>query len=479
MKLSYIKIFYAIVSFCFLCIIPAKAQSLDVNSVFTVKDFQSLVLRNHPIVKQAFLLGESAQAKVMESLGKFDPLLETHFGRKQFGNKDYYSNWENALKVPLYIAGADLKVGYDRNYGDYTNPQYYTGKSGLGGIGLSVPIGQGLIVDERRNTLWQSQVMQKYAEADKVKQILTIWFNAVQEYWNWYTAYQKYQLMKDGVHLARVRYEAVVKQAELGDKAPVDSVEAFITVQDRQIQLTKLDVELNNARIILSNYLWNENTQPAELPDYAVPERVDSSFADMNDAQLKQLLDYAESQHPEILKLKAKSEQLDLDVAYQKEMMKPKLNVNAQLLTRRNTFGDYHPGYYDFRWENYKISLDFSFPLFMRGARGKIRQAQIKKMDNEYDLLRTNRTIQNDLFTSYNALTGYNKLLFQQKQNIGTQKVLVNAEVSKFDLGESTLFLINSRETKLIDMQMTQQDLIASYKKKIAEIYYKAGTQQE
>ncbi|RZK66353.1 MAG: transporter, partial [Pedobacter sp.] len=48
----------------------------------------------------------------------------------------------------------------------------------------------------------------------------------------------------------------------------------------------------------------------------------------------------------------------------------------------------------------------------------------------------------------------------------------------KFTLGESNLFLINSRETKLIDMKIKQESMISSYQKTIAELYYKAGTRQ-
>ena len=41
----------------------------DSNKVFALKDLEEIVFFNHPIVKQAGLLGEEARAKVMQAWG--------------------------------------------------------------------------------------------------------------------------------------------------------------------------------------------------------------------------------------------------------------------------------------------------------------------------------------------------------------------------------------------------------------------------
>ena len=56
-------------------VIAQQLNSADTSATFLVKDLQELVLLNHPIVKQAGLLSKEAQAKVFQSLGKFDPEL--------------------------------------------------------------------------------------------------------------------------------------------------------------------------------------------------------------------------------------------------------------------------------------------------------------------------------------------------------------------------------------------------------------------
>ncbi|RYY37080.1 MAG: TolC family protein [Sphingobacteriaceae bacterium] len=466
-----------------LCVItmPATcvfAQTADTGRVFALEDLEEIVFKHHPIIKQAALLSEAARANVLQSLGYFDPALKASFGRKLFGDTEYYNNWGSELKVPLYVAGADLKVGYDRNVGMYTNPETRTNLNGLSAVGISIPLGQGLLIDARRSTLWQAKAMVSYAEADKVKQINSVWYTAVKDYWNWYYAYREYMLIKEGVDLAVKRFRAVSSQTLLGDKPPIDSVEASITVQDRQIQLAKSTIEMQNAKLVLSNHLWDEQSQPLELPQNAVPQPVNENINLPGVTLLDTLLGRAERQHPELVKLRAKGSQLDIERRYRQEVLKPKINISGALISSRRDFNTYVPDYYDFNWSNYKIGLEFAFPLFLRAERGKLKEVKLKQQQLSYDLQQSGREIGNSIIGSYNSLTAYKSQLGVQIQSINNQQILLTGELQKFDLGESTLFLINSRESKLIDMKIKRENMISDYQKTLAELYYKAGTRQ-
>ncbi|AMR33957.1 transporter [Mucilaginibacter sp. PAMC 26640] len=452
-----------------------KPIGRDTTQLFLLKDLEELVLMYHPIVKQAELLSQEANAKVMQSLGNFDPAIKASFSRKNFGGIDYYNHWDSELKVPLWLAGADLKIGYDRNVGVYNNPETRTALSGLSGLGLSIPLGQGFLIDARRNTLRQARIMVNYAEAEKVAQINKVWFTAVKDYWSWYYANRQYSLIREGVDLARRRFVAVRNQVIIGDKPPIDSVEAAITVQDREVQLESAQLALSNTRLVLSNHLWSKEGDPQELPLNAVPQNDDKALVTVNKLYLDTLAGYAANKHPELLKLKSKGSQLNLERAYRAELLKPKLNVNGSFLANRRDFG-YVPGTYDFRWGNYKVGIDFSFPLFLRAERGKLREVKIQQLELNYDIKQTGREIQTAINSSYNELKAYEAQVSLQSKNVSNQQLLVKGELQKFELGESTLFLINSRETKLIEMQIKKAEMIAGMQKSLADLYYKAGT---
>lgn len=471
--------FYCIVA-CYvfsLALVYAQENKRGMQgATFTVEDLEDLLMANHPVVKQTRLLGESARAQVAQALGKFDPTIYAAFQNKHFGNTAYYNQWNSELKVPLWLAGADLKVAYDRNVGAYTNPQSATGRSGLSAVGLSIPLGQGLFIDSRRNTLWQAKAMLSYAEAEQVKQINAIWFQAVSDYWNWYYAYKQYQLLLEGVELAETRFRAISEQTLLGDKPAIDSVEAAVTVQERKMELAKYEVELKNARLILSNHLWNENEVPVELPDNAVPQEVDDRNLNPESKLLADLLEQAQEFHPELLKLESKGQQLLIEERYRREMLKPKLNLSGTLISSRRGFGETIPPYYDFNWSNYKFGLEFVFPIFLRAERGYLKEVRLKQDQLRYDQVIQRRVIQNDVATKYNDLTAYSRQIQLQIDNIANQQLLLRGELQKFELGETTLFLINTRESKLIDMQIKQEGLITAYQKALAELFYKAGT---
>lgn len=460
---------------------PVQARDAaepDTARVFSIRDLEELVFFNHPVVKQADLLGEQARAKVMQALGDFDPSLKASLDRKVFGNANYYNRWTSELKVPLYLAGADLKIGHDRNVGAYTNPETRTPLSGLTGLGISVPLGQGLIIDARRNTLKQARVMVSYAEADRVSEINKVWFQAVKDYWNWFMAYQQYRFVQTGLDLATTRYEATRNQTLLGDKPGIDSVEAYIAVQERSIQLEKLRIDLRNKGLLVSNHLWSSAGDPVELPEMAVPMEPDSDRLAVGEAQLEMLLAQATTQHPKLRMLGYKGLQMDIERSYLRERLKPKLNVSGSLLTTRRDFTSYVPEYYDLNWGNYKVGIDFSFPLFLRAERGKLRELKVKQMDLHFDVQNESRVIRTSIMNSYNDLKAYQAQLTIQTRSIANQEILVRGELQKFDLGESTLFLINSRESKLIDMRIKRAELVAGYQKSLAELYYQAGTRE-
>lgn len=443
---------------------------------FTLNDLEELLMAYHPMVKQAQLLSETAKAQVAHARGNFDPELKAAFNNKYFGNTDYYNHWRSELKVPVWLAGADLKVAYDRNVGQFTNPETNTSTAGLSGVGISIPLGQGLIIDNRRSVLKQAKAMLSYAEAEQVEEINAIWFAAVKDYWDWHNAFRQYELIKEAVQLAEKRFNAISMQTILGDLPPIDSVEAAITVQEREIQLAKLIIELRNSRLMLSNHLWNEQQQPLELPDNAIPSAVDTTQLNPESTNLSELLTFAQEQHPEILMLESRNQQLSIEERYRRELLKPKLNLSGTLISNRRNFNEFIPPHYDFNWSNYKFGLDFSFPLFLRTERGRLKEVRLEQEQLQYSQLLTGRNISNDITTRYNDLTAYSNQLEIQVLSINNQQLLLTGELQKFDLGESTLFLINTRESKLIDMKMRREDLIASFNKTLAELYYKAGT---
>ena len=450
------------------------------TTVFSAGVLFELIRQNHPIVKQAGLFGEEARQVLVQARGAFDPKLVSYYDRKEFGRDLYFDHWQNKLAVPLWIGGIDLTVSYDRNSnrGRYINPEERTPPSGLTGVGVSVPIGQGILIDARRNAVRQARLAGDLAEADRLKLINKVLFDAAKTYWEWFFAHQQRRLLTEGYELANRRFAALRERAFLGDAAIIDTTEALITVQDRLVQRQQAEVEEQNARLLISTFLWNDAGQPVELPAMAIPQEPLLTLPDDNLFQT--LLDRATRQHPELLKLDVKAQQLTLEERFRRAMIQPQIMLNASLLSETpNPDVRYDwSSYYAFRPQNHKISVDMVFPLFLRKERGKLREVQLKNQQTILERQQMGRDITNTVQSAYNQLQALAGQITVQQKTIDNQQVLLRAEQQKFDLGESSLFLVNARETKLIDLQVKGAELKTKYQKAVAELYFVAGTTQ-
>lgn len=454
--------------------VPAQTDT----TVFTAEVFFELIRANHPIIKQAGLFGEEARQVVMQARGAFDPKLASSYDRKEFGNTLYYNHWQNKLVVPLWWAGIDLNASYDQNAGQYINPAERTPSSGLAGIGLSVPIGRTIGIDARRSAVRQARLALNLAEADRLKLVNKTLFDAAKSYWEWFLAYQQRRLLVEGYELADLRFRALRERALLGDAATIDTTEALITVQDRLVQRQQAELEEQNARLRVSTFLWNAQGQPAELPPSAIPQQAPLTAYTADAFQA--LLSRATQQHPELLKLEAKAQQLTIEEQFRRAMVQPQVVVSASLLSQTPTVDVPYDwsDYYSFRPQNHKIGLDVVFPLFLRKERGKLREVQVKNQQVNLERQQTNRDITNTVQAAYNQLQALAQQVTVQQQAILNQQRLLQAEQQKFEIGESSLFLVNSRETKLIDLRIKGEELKTKYQKAIAELYYVAGTSQ-
>ena len=467
LKMSQLKYINFLLNVIFLTLI--STISTIAQTTFGYEDFKNLVLKNHPTVKQANLFPRDAEAEIMQAKGAFDPKLTSYFDRKAFKGVDYYNRWDNILKIPTW-SGVDFKLGYERNTGKYLLPEE---SPELIVVGLIVPIGQGLVIDARRNTLKQARLGRNYAEAERQKLINSTVYYAAKSYWDWWFSYQQLQLIREGYDLADRRFIATRERARVGEQATIDSVEAKITLQDREVSLQQAVIDLQNNRLALSNYLWSANEMPLELPEDAAPPL--AGIRSIDETILLALINQAKLQHPEIQKLNVKIDQLFIEERFRKEMLKPIFNANFNFIADGFVNKPIYDNKNSFSLDNHKLGFEFAMPLFLRKERGKLQQIRIKQQSTGFELNLTRREIMNDVYAAYNDVRNYEKQLKIQEDATKNQAILVRAEQRKFDIGESTLFLINTRESKLIEMKTKVESLKSKYEKALANLAYMAG----
>ncbi|GAB4475126.1 MAG: TolC family protein [Thermoflexibacter sp.] len=440
------------------------------DKIFTISAFYDQLLIGHPIIRQANLLSEFGRQEIRLARGNFDPKLYSTLEAKEFKNTQYFNTWQSEVKIPTWL-GVDFKAGFERNSGVYLNPSSTVPSSGLAYAGISIPVLQGMLFDQRRAALREAQYFKEIAEADRIKTINKVILQATKDYWFWFLAYHQLRINQNGYELARVRYEAVVDRIIQGDLAGIDSVEAKIILQQREVALRESEIILTNARLMLSNHLWDAQSNPIELQPDVVPT------TNLNEVDIKmsleELLAFARQNHPEIVKLNFKIKQLAVGRRLAIEMLKPVVNLNYNFLGQSPWFDESNQG--AFFQNNYKYGIDFYFPLLLRKERAKLQQTNIKLQQTQFERNQVNREIFNEINAIYNELKNLENLLKIQESMVNNNRILLTGEQERFTLGESSLFLVNTRETAFLSAELKFIELQFKYAKAKAELLWAAG----
>lgn len=472
-----------LILFWFLCCLCNLILAQD-SSVFSFQDFYKQVVDYHPISKQASLLTASAKAELLSARGAFDPVISSNFENKTTDGKNSFTYFEPQIKIPTLI-GVDIKAGYDQsdgiavdndrvklieNNGQYL-PQY--GEYGMLYAGVNVPILRGLQTDSRRAVLRQAQYLQGLNEAERVKVINKLLLSAAKDYWEWQLAYEKLKLMQLSYELAKNRFNFISSRIKGGEDKPIDSVEALIELKRRETILLETQVEFKNVSLSLSNYLWNNNTEPLQLKPTVFPSDIGTEIKLISSDSLQRMVNYTESNHPEIMKLQFKNKQLIIDRKLAVENLKPQLNLEYypfQTYSKgtqndvNNIFG-----------RQYKFGASFYSSLFLRKERGKLQQANLKLKNINFETQLTKRELVNEVFANYNNLINLEQLITIQEVLVNNSNTLRNAEQIRFENGESSLFLVNTRERSLIEAQIKQAEIKSKYAKAKVQLQWASG----
>ena len=127
-------------------------SQLDTSTTLHQDEFLLMVVQNHPLVKKAELISKKGELNVKSARGGFDPYLYNYFNEKNLDGKEYYNLLNAGLKIPTWY-GVEGKVAFENTSGYYLNPENNTPTNGLVTAGVSVAVGKGLFIDERRKTL--------------------------------------------------------------------------------------------------------------------------------------------------------------------------------------------------------------------------------------------------------------------------------------------------------------------------------------
>jgi outer membrane protein TolC len=436
----------------------------------SIDEFLSIVSKYHPIAKQAQLLSQEALANLQIARAGFEPNLYATYDRKTFDNKNYYSYFNNTIKIPVWY-GVEIKAGYDYIYGNNINPETKIPNIGQATAGISVPLLKNLLFDSRRAQLQKAKLFIKINEQEQLSMLNDLYYEATIAYNNWAISYTNYEVAKQYISINEDRYNFVKNEVNIGEKAGIDTIEAMTILQNRQQNLLENYYEFLKNTYSLFIFMWLEDEKPALIdtsitPDYNIQNiNTDSynlSFLDSITIQIQQ--------NNPILKLydyKIKDYMIEKRLAI--ESLKPTLNVEYYHINSRNK--QLENGLF---FDNYKLGVTFGLPLAFMEGRAKKSLYNTKIKSTQFELQNKENELINKLKIYYLELINLQKQYWLNISVYNNYKKLLDGESTRFANGESSLFLINARENKTIETQFKLNEILNKYYKTQAAIKWLA-----
>lgn len=453
---------------CAFVTLSAATQSLEWS------DVRAKVMENHPVALRAGLLDRQAAAALLRAKGGFDPKLFAHHHSKDFKGKHYYSYTDAGIQVPTR-GGLHIKGEYNIARGNFLNSESAIPAVGQAALGLHWTLGQGLLMDERRADLRQARIGVAQNKAEQEGILNDLIYEAAKDYWNWVLYDNQLAVTNEALQQALIRLNGIRESYLLGDKPAIDTLEAFIQVQNRQLDLNFARVDAQNAKIALQYFYWNTPSGPADttaigLPPFLPLGRYTASLS------LDSLLRDALARHPDIRFLEADLGILTIERRLKREKLRPVFDVSYNILGSGWTFFPTQnlSGPAVLATDN-KWGIDFVYPVPNRKARGDVQLAGIKMDQTQLKITEKRQAVENKIRQSYNDLQVLSRQIRTYRTMVENYKTLLDAENTKFFIGESSIFLVNSREQKWLEAQIKYLKLLADYRKTEAALAWAAG----
>lgn len=453
--------------------VTASAPADATHATLELAPLLESVDRNFPLLLAVEQDREIAAGKVLSAEGGFDLTARGEFVSNPQG---YYRNErvDTLFEQPTPFWGTTLFSGYRWGRGDY--PSYYenylTDRGGEVRAGVKVPLLQGGPIDQRRVNLLKAQIERQLAEPQIQGKRIEILRKAAGIYWKWVAFGQKLQVARAVLRIAQERDDAIRRRVERGDIPRIDLVNNEQLIAQREAAVLEAERFLNNSAIELSLFWRDAEGQtrpvtPEALPAaFPLPSRPDSG-------RLQADIDAALRRRPDLRKIVLLKEQVALDLRLAENKLLPKLDF---VIT-----GSQDQDLQTYKGDKSEFELEakvlFEMPLWLREARGKIRELRGKLSKLTADQHFARDRVQADVRYAMNNLVLTYARLAELQQNVRKAREVEEGERRLFNLGNSTILNVQVREQTTFDAAKLEVDATEEFFQATAD--YRAATAQD
>jgi hydrophobic/amphiphilic exporter-1 (mainly G- bacteria), HAE1 family len=434
-------------------------------------------------------------------------------------DRNFGNNFSLAMKSPWQ--GSRLDTQFNNSRISTTNP--FVGlnpyiQSSLS-MTLTQPILRGRKVDNDRTVILIRRKQLDISAADYELRVIDVVTRVQQAYWDLVAAREDIDVKKLSVDLARDQFERSKRQIAAGTLAPVELSAAEAELERRQDTyftsigfLTEVENQLKGFLAGgRENSIWNEELLPTEVKNVQPPALEDVAAA------VKSALD----KRPELRQLKLRLESNDYNKALAQNATLPGLNLSAgftaagiagavnsapnpfanTLSTDRindlsrlaglppipvTSFGGppqaFIGGYgstlsnlFGGNYTGWQAGLQFDWTIRNRAAQENVAQVKLSERTLGLQRARAEQAIEGEVRNVLQQLNTAEQRIVSAAASVRAAKEKLDSEQRLFETGESTNFLVLTRQNEYADSQ--RRSLIArlDFNKAIARLEQALG----
>ncbi len=451
---------------------PIVGWAQDSVKTLSLEEVTNIVKLYHPVARQANILIGKAKADVTISRGMFDPVLMNESAQKTFDGTNYYNYNRPELSIPTWF-GIEVKAGLEYLAGSRTSPEETIGESSY--LGISIPLAKNLLMDKRRAALQTAKIFRTASAVEKKNILNNLMLEAAESYWDWVQQYQRFIILNNTVAVNEQRVKLVRTAFAIGERPAIDTTEAISQLQAFELLKSEAWLEFQNAGLNLSLFMWNSLDTPVDLPEDVIPAD-DLQSMDVNTVSIPSvdsLLNAAIVNHPELLIYNYKLDVLSIEKKLKFQELLPVVNFSYNQLGSGYDILKTATG--PLFENNFQYGLKLGIPLRLSQGRGEYKKAKFKIEETKLQLNYKRQLILNKVKSYYNELLALQYQVNLQQLAYNNYATLQRGEEIRFRAGESSLFLVNSRETKALEALQKLQEKKAKYYISIIKLQWAAG----
>lgn len=420
---------------------PARAAPLELGEVL------GSVAEHDPRLEAAERKREGARGKAMAARGAFDPKLAA---RGLIQPLSYYQHGLVDVKVtqatPLW--GLGVWAGWRVGAGDFAvyDGKLLTASGGELRAGASLPLWQGGPTDEARTERRVADLEVARQDAERDAKSLELQLKATKAYWDWVAAGQRLEVAEQLLEIAETRDVGLRRQIELGAVEAIVGVDNRRTILSRRGKVVKETRSFQKATLKLSLFLRDGEGEPVLAGRERVPVLPASVWAgEVPDLEVplsptSDEIEQAIANRPDIQALIQVREQKVAELRWARNQIAPRVDVSAWVAK------DLGEGVESLLPPEVAATIELELPIPMRKARGKARTARAELQRVEAQLRLAQNEVAMEIGDAHSALVAAHAQLELRAEQHDLARQLSEAELRRFELGDSDLLRVNLRE---------------------------------